>query len=225
MKRLTIPLLTTYLLSSVSLANESDIKAIKDHFVGKKISQKNLLPKGFSKSAETTGDLNRDGINDLALLLKKEGSKTLPQYVVILTGEKGDTFNFWKLGANHFVDSNPDFLEKDGVLNFEITKNSLVMTTAISQSMGGWAAGGCTTKWRNGKTGFQLISMVKKKFDRKCACGTSTEINMLTGAAVTKTDQDIGGEPMQKERITGNHNKAKQVFWEDFDYNRVCHDK
>lgn len=96
------------------------------------------------------------------------------------------------------------------------------LNASISMSMGSWSAGGCTQKWRNEKLGFRLIGLTITDVDRSCACGTTTDINFLTGLEIYDTDRDGNGEQMEKAKETKTRKKRKAVLWENFNYEEMC---
>ncbi len=175
--------------------SSSHTKAVISSLKDRKLSAGDLVPDGFMKVAEVRGDLNRDGIDDMALIIRMKADDDAepgeaPQAVLLFLGDSSGTFTFWKLGAHHFVDSNRAFFEEDGIGRFEITKNVLVIestTTTIKTSGGG---GGCIQKWRNEKSGLRLIGLTVNKIDRNCACGDSKDTNYLTGDEILTSDCD-----------------------------------
>lgn len=186
-----------------------------------KLLEKDLVPGGFLKSAEAKGDLNADGISDIALLLRQGGADA-PQSVLLYLGDKAGKYTLWKTGATHFIEANPNLMEENGVGTFEIKKGVLIIASSTAMSMGGWSAGGCTQKWRKDKSGFRLIGLTMTDIDRKCACGSTTDMNLLTGLSITSTDRDENGGQMEKESVTKTKGKPKVVFWEDFVYDESC---
>jgi hypothetical protein len=239
MKFILFALATLIPVMSSASQDSVDIDAIRNAFESRKLSEKELAPNGFRKVAEAKGDLNADGIPDMAIIVhrlpKNLPASSLPeediendededvrQYVVLFLGDKLGKYAFWKLGATHILDTNPNFMVEYGVGDFEIKKGVLSIASSISMSMGGWSAGGCTQKWRNDKLGFRLIGLTITHVNRGCACGSTTDINFLTGLEIYGTDQDRNGNQMGKEQITKTKKKRKAVLWEHFDHEEMC---
>ena len=194
----------------------NDIPDFIKSLENKKLTQEELIPKGYIKSISAKGDLNGDGIEDVAMLIHEDNSKTpqydLQQYVAIFMGDKEDKFSLWKVGSKHFINTTQNQMDENGVMSFEIKKGVLAMATSYAMSMGGWSAGGCTQKWRNSKAGFQLIGITIQDFDRKCACGKTRDVNLVTGREVITVD----------EKKTNKKNKPQEILWEAFDYDKNC---
>ena len=229
------------LIPALSRASQDslNINEIRKAFESKNLTEKELTPKEFRKVAEAKGDLNADGIPDMAIIVHRlpnnvpesplseehddndEEEESL-QYVVLFLGDKLGNYAFWKLGATHILDTNPNFMEENGVGEFVIKKGVLTIASSISMSMGGWSAGGCTQKWRNEKSGFRLIGLTITDVNRSCACGSTTDINFLTGLEIYGTDRDQNGDQMEKEQITKTKKKRKAILWEHFNYEEMC---
>ena len=201
--------------SNIAFTN-NDIPTFMKSLENKKLTQEELIPKGYIKSTSAKGDLNGDGIEDVAMLIHEDNSKTpqydLQQYVAIFMGDKEGKFSLWKVGTKHFINTTQNQMDENGVMSFEIKRGVLEMATSYAMSMGGWSAGGCTQKWRNGKSGFQLIGITIQDFDRKCACGKTRDVNLVTGREVITVD----------EKKTNKKNKPQEILWEAFDYDKNC---
>ena len=189
-----------------------DAATIQAALAGKTVVEGALVPSGFAKVAGAKGNLNGDGTDDLALIVRRAGNKKrakapsaesdgVPQAVLIFTGDKTGKYTLWKLGASHFRDGTENLMEEGGVGLFQIEKGVLTMASDVSMSMGGWGAGGCTLKWRNGQEGFQLIGLTVSDINRKCACGTTNDTNYLTGLTIHTSDRDKDGDELPKVKV------------------------
>jgi|GEM_PF-5751134 len=215
-------------------AFQAEVQFLKSYYAERTLDLKSLLPKDYVKSGEARGDLDGDGIDDLVIIIHKDpsanktakgdlsGGFDLPQFVVILTGSKSGQLKMWKFGQSHFHHAMTSQMEENGLRGFEIKKGVLSFTADFALSMGGWSAGGCTQKWRNGKTGFQLIGLTVENMDRKCACGQTTDQNLLTGAKQVTSDQKQDGSQASKTTTKKIKDAPQTVLWEDFDYERYC---
>jgi hypothetical protein len=225
--------LTALPLAALAAFSPGDAATIQAALAGKAVGEGALIPRGFAKVAEARGDLDGDGTDDLALIVRRaakelqekapsEDSDGVPQAVLIFTGDKSGKYTLWKLGASHFMDSTDNLMEKGGVGLFQIKKGVLTIASDVSMSMGGWSAGGCTLKWRNGPAGFQLIGLTVSDIDRKCACGTTNDTDYLTGRTIFTSDQDTAGDQAPKQKVKRTKAKPRTILWESFDFDKMC---
>jgi len=221
--------LTALPSTAPAAVSAEDVAAVQAALAGKAVAESALVPRGFVKVAQAKGDLNGDGVDDAALIVrsgakKKDESDDVPQAVLIFTGDRSGTYTLWKLGARHFMDSAANLMEEGGVGGFQIKKGVLTIASDVSMSMGGWSAGGCTLKWRNGAAGFQLIGRTLSDIDRKCACGTTTDTNYVTGLTIFTSDREEAGDQSPREKVKRRKAKPQTILWEAFDFDQVCSD-
>ena len=228
--------------------SDSEAAAIVASLKDKKLALKDLVPPGFIKVAEACGDLNHDGIDDVALIIReksqekddKDSEKTPagekaqpahreekeeespPQIVLLFLGEKSGAFTFWKLGPHHFLDDFPNFIDEGGIGVFKIEKGVLIINSSISVSMGSWAAGGCTQKWRNDKSGLRLIGITIVDMSRACGCGDTKDVNYLTGDEIFTSDRTEDRQKAKKMKTEKRKIEPKIILWDDFDYDAFC---
>jgi hypothetical protein len=225
--------LTAFPLTALAAFSSEDAATIQAALAGNAVVEGAVVPSGFAKVAEAKGDLNGDGTDDLALIVRRaakmqqgkapsEDSDGVPQAVLIFTGDRSGKYTLWKLGASHFMDSTENLMEEGGVGSFQIKKGVLTMASDVSMSMGGWSAGGCTLKWRNGPAGLQLIGLTVSDLDRKCACGTTTDTNYLTGRTIFTSDQAEAGDQPPKQKVKRTKAKPRTILWESFDFEKIC---
>lgn len=228
---------------------DSEAAAIVASLKDKKLALKDLVPPGFIKVAEARGDLNHDGIDDLALIIRekspdkddkdsektsagekaqpehqeeKEDDSSPPQVVLLFLGDKSGAFTFWKLGPHHFLDDFPRFIDEGGIGIFKIEKGVLIINSSISVSMGGSAAGGCTQKWRNDKGGLRLIGLTIVDVMRHCACGDTKDVNYVTGDEIFTSDRTEGWQKAKKMKTERRKIEPRIILWDDFDYDTFC---
>jgi hypothetical protein len=225
--------LTVFPLTPFAAFSPEDAATIQTALAGKAVVEGALVPRGFAKVAEAKGDLDGDGTDDVALIVRRDAEKKgakapfaesdgVPQAVLIFSGNKSGKYTLWKLGASHFMDGTENLMEEGGVGIFQIKKGVLTMASDVSMSMGGWDAGGCTLKWRNGPAGFQLIGLTVSDIDRKCACGTTNDTNYLTGLTIHASNRSKDGDQSPKEKVKRTRAKPQTILWESFDFDKMC---
>ena len=96
----------------------------------------------------------------------------------------------WWLSSRHFIDDSSNFMEPHGLGVFQIKKGVLTIGTSTMVSAGSWSSIDCTTKWRNGPAGFQLIGLTTVEVNCSCACVSDSDTNFLTGVTISSYDSD-----------------------------------
>jgi hypothetical protein len=226
----TAPLVALLLLSASTAPSASggdEVEALRRTLGGRALSASELTPPGFVKAAEARGDLNGDGLDDVALIVHRRPDETrddqdFPQVVMVFLHKRSGGYSLWKLGGAHFIESTPNLMAENGVGTFEIKKGVLTVGSDWAMSMGGWGAGGCTQKWRNGPAGFQLIGLTVVDVSRACACGTTTDTNLVTGVEIQRTNRGEDGQPLEQEVVTKTKRKRTTIIWENFVYDKMC---
>jgi hypothetical protein len=216
-----------------------DVEALHRKLDNQIFLSKNLVPKNYIQTAETNGDLNADGINDFAILIKpvpekakknKDGSVDLtglyydlPQVVLIYLGQKDGKYKFWKLGDSHFIYSSTNLASEDGVSVFKISNGVLTMATAPNLSFGVFYDLGCTQKWRINKLEFQLIGLTKENMNNLNNCSEKVDINYLSGDKIVKfSSVPTNDLCKQNHKIIKSKSKVDAVFWDKFNYELFC---
>jgi hypothetical protein len=153
---LTFAGLTALTSMALGAFGRRDAGVLRTALAGKPLVEGDLVPRGFAQVARAKGDLDGDGLDDLALIVRRAEKKVpakggsedehdVPQAVLIFTADGSGKYTLWKLGTTHFMDSSANLMEEGGVGTFAIKKGVLTIASDVSMSMGGWGAGGCAT--------------------------------------------------------------------------------
>jgi hypothetical protein len=223
-------------LPAIALADDApaDLEVVQKLLAGPALSEKDLVPRGFLRNGAAKGDLDGDGVEDLALIIHRDHRKlshghggdapeVLAQLVLLFRGDKSGKFTLWKSGDTHFADWVLSYSDDDNEVGlFEIKKGVLSIGSPLPLGGGSWTSQSCTVKWRNGPAGFQLIGLTVDENDRRCACGSSTDTNLLTGLELYRTDRDDDGNQTKKERVVKKRRKRRTVLWDEFEWDESC---
>jgi hypothetical protein len=206
----------------------ADLDVVWKALEGKVLSEKQLVPRGFLKNGEARGDLDGDGLEDIALIIHRDhhklvrapGEGALVQIILIFTAREPGKYEAWL--ANQYADWLLDNSDEDNEAGpFQIKKGVLTLGWGSPES-GSYTGQNCTIKWRNGPAGFQLIGLTLADFDKRCACGSSTDTNYLTGLQIYETDQGKNGNQLKKPRTVKTRKKPQTILWENFDWDKTC---
>jgi len=229
---LTLAGLTAFTSASQGAFGPADAAFLRNALAEKALGEGALVPHGFAKVARAKGDLDGDGTDDLALIVRRAGKGArakgasdddeVPQAVLIFTGDKAGKYTLWKLGVSHFMDGAANLMEEGGVGTFDIKKGVLTIASDTAMSMGGWSAGGCTARWRNGPAGLQLIGLTVSDIDRKCACGTTKDTNYMTGLTIYRDDRERATDDPPRQKLKRTRTKPQTILWENFDFDQMC---
>ncbi len=184
------------------------------------------IPADYIEAAKTTGDLNKDSIDDIVLLISQKIPKdkvdAAPQIILIFLGTKEKKFKLWKTGKKHFLRNSSSLMEPFGLSNLTIKNRVLSIGSNASYSEGTWNIYNCEQKWREENGELKLIGLTVSEFDRRCACGKTIDHNLLTQKKITKTDKGDNDEALSKEITSITKEKPLKVLWEEFNYDNYC---
>ena len=199
-----------------------------------------VVPDGYTEVARATGDLNRDGIDDLALIIRSKPKpklkssdaakndesrdseiEVLSQDILILKGTKFKTYKLWLHGDRHFIGDDGGYIDPGGFAHIGIKKGVLEVASSVARAMGGWSAGGCLQKWRQHKDSLRLIGLTITDINRTCACGSTHDTNLLTGKEIVTSDRDKNQLQTTETSIT-KLKKPEFLLFQDFDFEKRC---
>lgn len=206
----------------------ADIDVVWKALEGKVLSEKQLVPRGFVKNGEgAKGDLDGDRLEDIVLIIHRDhrklvrapGEDVLAQLILIFTAVEPGKYSAWLAGyyADWDLDASDDDNEGQPL---QIKKG--VLTIGWASPEGPMTGQNCTMKWRNGPAGFQLIGLTVNDFDKRCACGSSSDTNYLTGVEIYETDQGKDGDQLKKPRTKKIRAKPQTILWEKLDWDKMC---
>ena len=161
-----------------------------------------FVPKGWKLEKQQSGDLNKDGQDDLLLLLRMDDRKNIlkneglgqdpfdtnPRILAVAFGN-GRSFT---LGLeNHTLIARTEDPVMDDPVGeaggVAIERGTLKVSLYSFASAGSWSAGSSTFRFRHGKRGFELIGYDSSSTQRNTGEVEQVSINYLTGKVQIST--------------------------------------
>lgn len=157
-----------------------------------------FVPKGWKLERQQRGDLNKDGQDDLLLLLRMDDAKNIlkndglgqnpfdtnPRVLAVAFGSgAGKPFTL-VLEDHALIARTEDPVMEDPVGDegaVAIERGTLKVTLSLFSSAGSWSAGNSTFRFRHGLRGFELIGYDRVSTQRNTGEVEEISINYLTG--------------------------------------------
>ncbi len=163
---------------------------------------KAFVPEGWKLESEIKGDLDKDGTEDLALVLRMadpanvikayEGSDTMfdtnPRMLAVALGQEGGyrlAFENHTLIPRNVNSSQDDPLSETGGVTIE--NGTLKVTLYLFMSAGGWDMGNTSFRFRIEKEKLRLIGYDSYNVHRASGKIDEVSINLLTGKVIITT--------------------------------------
>lgn len=176
-----------------------------------------FAPAGWIVEAQATGDLNGDGLDDIAFVLHETdqknfiptsgdpGASTLdanPRILAVAFG-MGQERGYWLALQNHVliprrISSAHDAFE--GSQSLSIRSGALRLVLSYFSSAGGWDMGNRTLKFRYRNRAFVLVGYEGTNLHRATGETRATSVNFLSGRAWMKTGS-VHGEASTVRRF------------------------
>lgn len=191
---------------------------LKASLENKEFTVESINPVGFKPVRVAKGDLNGDGIADLAIVFRVAGitdDEEAPQRVALLTGiiGKDEKYKLWKVGT-FFFDSNPRLMDEGGIRTFKIQRGSLSMSHFSAMSIGSWSSSACSVEWTHENEGLRLVKADKWDFHRSTNNGISVKIDYFQGRVEERFDfgrDDIGTSILSSYKLK----KTSAILWDE----------
>lgn len=157
-----------------------------------------FVPKGWKLEKQERGDLNKDGQDDLLLLLRMDDPKnvlkndglgqnpfdTNPRILAVAFGAgAGKPFTL-ALESHTLIARTEDPVMDDPVGKsggVAVERGTLTVSLYLFSSAGSWETGTTTFRFRTGKRGFELIGYDSSSTQRNTGSIEEVSINYLTG--------------------------------------------
>jgi hypothetical protein len=197
MRRLVSGILFALIFASPALADLEIPEVTYPTLVPEGGSSQAFVPEGWKLEAEQKGDLNKDGADDLVILLRMNEAKnvikndglganpfdTNPRILaVVFSG--GANKPYALALENHMLIARPEDPVLEDPLSelgeIAIEKGALKVALHLFSSAGSWATGLTTYRFRHGKRGFELIGFDRSTTGRSDGGVEEVSINYLT---------------------------------------------
>ncbi len=221
MKRKLFFILSLFLIFS--------LYAFAENFPQKAKSVNDFIPKGWKILKDENGsnfiakgDLNKDNLEDVAIIIEKNDKKNIkkneslgpdelnlnPRILLVLFKEKDGTYTLAAKNDKDFIQSEgneetPTLM--DTLSNISIKKNVLKITFNYFMSAGSWATSTEVYIFRFQNNVFELIGYESNSYMRNTGEEEKISINFSTNKVKSTTGGNISG---------GNENNPK-VKWEN----------
>jgi hypothetical protein len=170
-----------------------------------------FVPKNWKIEAKVTGDLNRDGLSDAALVLHMESPSnviatswdpdlkydTNPRMLVVVFARKGGGYEL--AAADHKLIPRLENPNQDEPFDeVKIAAGTLRVTMHLFLSAGGWRMGGSSYTFRWQQDAFRLIGFDRDSVTRNTGDTEEVSINYLTRRKHLKTGNIDGGKENER---------------------------
>ena len=200
MKRKLFFILSLFLISSIYVFGEN--------FPQKAKTVNDFIPKGWKKILTTNGDLNRDKLEDIVIVIEKEDKKNIkkndgfgpeelnlnPRILLVLFKQKDGTYILASKNDKGFIksegnDDNPALM--DTLDDIIIKNNVLKIVFNYFMSAGSWWTSTNVYIFRFQNNVFELIGYESNAYMRNTGEEEGTSINFSTNKAKITTGGNI----------------------------------
>lgn len=174
--------------------SEEDVTYYFKEFKVNGKSAEDIIPEKWEIMSSATGDLNGDGIDDIAFFTRKEFKNSTPDeyklnsnsiVLAIYWGNNNGDFTQYKIYDGLVPPEEPCGVTYEN-LNVEITeKRVLIYHVNIFLSCGSWTNPNYTVKYRYQDGAFYKIGYDSDEFHRASGDASNVSINYLTGKKKT----------------------------------------
>lgn len=162
------------------------------------------IPKGYEKILEVKGDLDKDGSEEILIVLNtdiKNKSEGFERRFYILKNSNGN-LKIWKENSSVIIDSKYGFYPTDNELDVKIKNNCLIISQLFFTNSRHSDTSKYTFRFQNGD--FCLIG-AKYQMDDTCDFNFTYEVNFSTGKFIV--DEKYSSCDEEKTDIPKDHHQ------------------
>ena len=225
MERKLFCILSLFLICSIYIFGED--------FPKKAETVNDFIPKGWKEILATSGDLNKDKLEDVVIIIEKDDEKNIkknntigpnylnlnPRILLILFKQKDGTYILVDKNDKGFIQSendeqNPTLM--DTLSGIDIKNNTLKISHDNFLSVETWSALQSVFTFRFQNNRFELIGFDNNLFVRNSGEQEKFSINFLTNKIKTTSGGNIFNKKLNnpKEKWGNNNIKKKYILEE-----------
>ena len=221
MKRKLFIILSLFLMSSIYIFAEN--------FPQKAKTIDDFIPKGWKRISSTNGDLNKDKLEDAAIVIEKEDKKNIkkndslgpdylnlnPRILLVLFKQKDGTYTLVSKNDKGFIQSendeeNPTLM--DTLTGISIKNDILRINFSYFLSAGSWEASEAIFTFRFQNNRFELIGFDNISFMRNSGEQEEFSINFSTNKIKTTTGGNMFDEKLNKPKEKWKNVNIKRKY-------------
>ena len=219
MKRKLFIILSLFLISSIYIFAEN--------FPQKAKTVNDFIPKGWKQLFIAKGDLNKDNLEDIAIIIEKNDKKNIkkneslgpdelnlnPRIFLVLFKEKDGTYILASKNDKGFIQSENDEYDPtlmDTLSSIDIKNNTLIINFNYFYTAGSWRTSITNYIFRYQNNRFELIGFDNNSYMRDSGEEEEFSINFSTNKIKTTTGGNV---------FEGNVNNPKSK-WKTVNFKR-----
>lgn len=219
MKRKLFIILSLFLISSIYIFAEN--------FPQKAKTIDDFIPKGWKRISSTNGDLNKDKLEDVVIVIEKEDKKNIkkndslgpdylnlnPRILLVLFKQKDGTYTLVSKNDKGFIpspNSEDEPTLEDTFDSISIKNNTFRINFNYFYSAGSWGTSQTNYIFRYQNNKFELIGFSESSFMRNSGEEEELSINFSTNKVKTTTGGNV---------FEGNVNNPKSK-WKTVNFKR-----
>ena len=221
MERKLFCILSLFLICSIYIFGED--------FPKKAETVNDFIPKGWKEILATSGDLNKDKLEDVVIIIEKDDEKNIkknntigpnylnlnPRILLILFKQKDGTYILVDKNDKGFIQSEND--EKNPTLmdtlsGIDIKNNTLKISHDYFLSVETWSALQSVFTFRFQNNRFELIGLDNNSFMRNSGEQEEFSINFSTNKMKTTSGRNMFDEELSKPKETWENINIKKKY-------------
>ena len=193
---------------------------------------KDFVPKNWKIFENVNGDLNKDGIEDVVLIIEDTNPDNMkkneilgpnllnlnPRILILLFKNKNDEYVLAGKNDDGFIESesnedSPALMDPLEDKSIYIQNGTLKITFFYFMSAGSWSASNVTYTFRYQENRFQLIGLDYNTFMRNSGQATEYSLNLSTQKLKKTENINMFDEKESKPKVTWKNIKINKKYY------------